>query len=559
MRIVPRAHLNSAYSRLWAQLQARRAVPFARLTLLGKPAVEPTSRGEERIGVLRLVTTTRPSCMGMLLFVLCVCLGPAANAEAGQLRAGAAKVDITNTEAGPVNDPLYVKALVLENDEATACIITVDAVAIAEIGSIGGDYLKTVRATLEQDLGIAPAGVLINASHCHGVVCSDVAERTIQAVRQAREKMVPVRVGTGNGHEDRVQENRRLRLSDGTEVDVRHAYSMPPDEEVVGVGPIDPEIGVLRIDRLDGDPLAIVYNFACHPIQGVPSRGNTADLTGFASRAIEENAGEKTIALFVQGCAGDINPVYYKDVDHPRDAESLGNLLGLSTLRAVHAINTTDDDRLRALNETIALPRADLAPRISALESEQQRLVSSLRGTSLNLKTFLPLAVKYNLSRDYPSYYSHRYLHDRALGRDGLEKLDAENRRNLDAYIRNIHTMENLTRNQTNLALLRKHQAQLVEAGSRTIDVELVGLRIGDFVLLTFPGELTVEIGLDLKARSPHEHTYIAGYTNGYIYYAPTADQLRNVGRAQEDSDCILAPQWQELFETKAEEMLGRL
>ena len=167
--------------------------------------------------------------------------------------------------------------------------------------------------------------------------------------------------------------------------------------------------------------------------------------------------------------------------------------------------------------------------------------------------------VKYQASGEFPSYYSHRYLHDKAIGRNDLEKLDADNRRNMKQYIRNIHTMEQLTRLQTNLALLRKHQTRNLAAAKRSIDVELVGLRIGDFVLVTFPGELTVQIGLNIKQKSPHELTFVAGYTNGYIYYAPTAEQLRNVGGAQEDSDCLLAPQWQMLFEEKVAEMLRGL
>jgi hypothetical protein len=150
-------------------------------------------------------------------------------------------------------------------------------------------------------------------------------------------------------------------------------------------------------------------------------------------------------------------------------------------------------------------------------------------------------------------------LHEKKLGRDDLSKLDADNRRNMQAYMRNIYTMEELTRVQTNLALLRKHQSDNLAAAKRTIDVELVGLRIGDFVLVTFPGELTVETGLGIKKRSPHKLTFVAGYTNGYLYYAPTAEQLRNVGGAQEDSDCILAPQWQKLYEDAVAGLLARL
>jgi hypothetical protein len=58
---------------------------------------------------------------------------------------------------------------------------------------------------------------------------------------------------------------------------------------------------------------------------------------------------------------------------------------------------------------------------------------------------------------------------------------------------------------------------------------------------------------------SPHDLTFIAGYTNGYLYYAPTAEQLRNVGAAQEDSDCILAPEWQQRYEAKVAELLLQL
>ncbi len=480
-------------------------------------------------------------------------------AQAVQLSAGVAKVDITNVDAGPVNDRLWAKALVIKSDTTTAVIISVDAVAIGEIGHIKNDYLPKVRARIEKELGIKPTNVLVNASHCHGVVCADVDERTVQAVKAAAQNMVPVHVGAGRGHEDRVSENRRLKLKNGKELDVRHAYSLPADAEVAEIGPIDPDIGILRLDRTDGRTLAVVYQFACHPIQGVPNKGNTADMTGFASQVIEDNLSDGTIALFLQGCGGDINPVTYKDVNTPRNSEPLGNMLGLSTLKALRKIASQDDARLRVINETLTLPRADLAERIASLEAEQIKQLQSLKGASLNLKTFLPLIVKYKLDEEFPSYYSHKYLLEKQLGRDDLSKLDEENRRNLQQYIANIYTMEQLTRTQTNLALLKMHQAQNIKAGKRTIDVEVVGLRIGEFALVTFPGELTVQIGLGIKQRSPHKLTFVSGYTNGYIYYSPTAEQLLNVGGAQEDSDCILAPEWQALFEAKVADLLKKL
>ncbi|MFO1092670.1 MAG: hypothetical protein U0992_05050 [Planctomycetaceae bacterium] len=469
-----------------------------------------------------------------------------------------AKVDITHPD-GPVSVHLLAKALVISNGEKSITLITLDVVAIGQIGYINNDFLPSLRARIERELHIPPAQVLVNASHCHGIPCSDALERTFQAVKAASEKLVPVRVGASAGNEDRVSENRRLKLKSGREADVRHAYSLPPDDELAEAGPIDPQIGLLRLDALDGRNVAVVYNFACHPIQGMPDGGNTSDMTGFASQVIEDNLDPGAIALFVQGCGGDINPIYYKDVDHPRSAEMLGNVLGLSALQGIRAIKTSGDERFVLVNETISLPRADLVPKIAEIEAEQLRLAQSLGGTSLNLKTFLALAAKYGEAPEFPSYYSHLYLHEQALGRDDTRHLDDQNRRNMQAYMQNVHTMEELTRVNTNLALLKMHHAQNVAAGSRTIDVEVCGLRIGEFVLVTFPGELTVRIGLGIKQRSPHAKTFVAGYTNGYIYYCPTVEQLANRGHAQEDSDCILAEEWQEQFETHVTDLLKRL
>lgn len=475
-----------------------------------------------------------------------------------ELRAGVARVEITDRAARPVNDPSFVKALVLRSGATTAVLITVDAVAISEIGRIPRDFLAKVRARLHTELGISPESVIVNASHCHSIPRPDTDALTVEAVKDAWQNVGPVKVGAGVAHEDRISENRRVKMKDGSEVDLRRAYAMPRDEDVAGVGPIDPQVGVLRLDRADGRPLAVLYHFACHPIMNPPHKGNSADFPGFASRAIEDATG--VIAFFVQGCAGDINPVRYKEVNRPPDAEPLGNLLGLTVVRAARGIATKADATLAVSSETIAIPRgADFAKRIAAIEAEQAKLIASLRPTNLNFKSFLPLLLQHRLWPESPSHYAPSYLHDRALGRDPLAKLDADNRAAIDAYLQNLATMEQLTRLNANLALLKKHRAQTEAAGSPTLDVEVCGLRVGDFKLVTFPGEVTVQVGLDIKRAANDPHAHVSGYTNGYIYYTPTAQQRLNPGYAQEDCDTLVAPEWQQHFEAKALEILKKL
>ncbi len=142
---------------------------------------------------------------------------------------------------------MYARSLALGDGTNTAVLVSVEAVAIAEIGTIQNDFLANVRAQLQEELSLRPQNLLINACHCHVVMCLDVEERTVRAVKEAWANMVPVAMGVGTGREDRIMENRRLR--DGGETDVRMIHGLPPDEEILEVGPVDPEICIRRLDR----------------------------------------------------------------------------------------------------------------------------------------------------------------------------------------------------------------------------------------------------------------------------------------------------------------------
>lgn len=483
----------------------------------------------------------------------------AATTLRAELLAGVARIDITD-RTGPVNDPCFAKALVLNNGDTTAVLITVDAVAIGEIGRIGNGFLANVRGDLEKDLGIPSASVVINASHCHGIIRADTQQLVVQVVKEAAENLVPVKAGAGVGSERRISENRRLWMKDGSQVDMRRAYSMPRDEDVAKVGPIDPQIGLLRLDRADGSMLAVVYQFACHPIMNPPSKGNSADYPGFASKVIEEALGGDAMAFFIQGCGGDINPVRYKEVSRLSDAEPLGTMLGTSVLAATRQIQTDDDGVLKVSNEVISVPRAaDYENRIASIEAEQKKLLAALKPTNINFKAFLPLLLQHKLWPEFPSHHSQSYLHDQALDRKGISQLDADNRALVENYLANIEIMEQLTRLNTNLALLKRHLAETKAADKPTLDVEVCGLRVGDFKLVTFPGEVTVQIGLNIKSLNKDPHAFVSGYTNGYIYYTPTVAQRNNTGYAQEDCDTLVAPEWQAIFEAKALTVLKKL
>ena len=489
---------------------------------------------------------------------------------AGSLRAGVARSDITtDAEGAIIQDPLYAKVLVLDDGRTRAAIIAMDVTAIGGrrvsqrvLDDVGEDFLPKLRDRVQRELNIPGGHVLVNASHTHPpgrLLCDDEeqVDRTFDAVRRAVQNLTAVKVGAGSGYEDRITINRTLRLKNGRDWTIRHANPCPPDDEVAGVGPIDPEIGILRIDRMDGRPLAVVYNFACHPLFGDARGAITANFPGIASRVIEENLGHDAMALFLQGAGGDIIDVFFKDFEHPRDVEQLGTMLGLSTLKALRDVQTKDAT-LSIASETIALPRrTDIPERIAELQQEQTEVLGSLRSTSLNFKSFLPLYLKHVLNPDCPSDYSYRYMQAEKIGTDLLTDMDALNRRNLDKYLANIRAMERLARIQENMATLRKHQAINDESGEATIPAEVQGMKIGDCVLITSPAEVLVEVGLNVKRNSPYEHTFVAAFSNGYMHYGPPAEAYSRGG--YEVTECLLAPEWQQTYEQKANEVIRRL
>jgi hypothetical protein len=70
--------------------------------------------------------------------------------------------------------------------------------------------------------------------------------------------------------------------------------------------------------------------------------------------------------------------------------------------------------------------------------------------------------------------------------------------------------------------VLRFVRSRDEEAGSRTIRTEVHGMAIGDSAWVGIPGELFVEIGLEIKKASPFLHTMVFGYTNDSVGYLPT-------------------------------------
>ena len=122
----------------------------------------------------------------------------------------------------------------------------------------------------------------------------DLQQALVEAALEADAGLQTARLGTGWG-ESAIGVYRR-EFRDGRDVlgeDRDHA--------------IDGLVGVVRVDDLDGNPIAVVFRYSAHPVSvGPQSLVASTDYPGPARDVIERSLGG--LALFVQGCGGNINP-----------------------------------------------------------------------------------------------------------------------------------------------------------------------------------------------------------------------------------------------------------
>jgi hypothetical protein len=159
------------------------------------------------------------------------------------------------------------------------------------------------------------------------------------AINHAQRSAEAVRVGTGYGIAA-IGYNRRQVNPDGTVTWIGR------NPERVVTAPVDPTVSVLRVDTADGSPLAILVNYACHPVTfGPDNLQYSADFPGVATKLVREAFSSKPVCFFLQGAAGDINP-FYATTPLDQDAKKLrdweGEQLGSEAVRVAIGIQSEE-------------------------------------------------------------------------------------------------------------------------------------------------------------------------------------------------------------------------
>jgi hypothetical protein len=274
----------------------------------------------------------------------------------GNLRAGVSKVNITPyvgiwlcgfgarfKPSENIHDDLYARAIVFDDGSENLAMVTCDLLTLDE------SSIESIRKKVQEMTGLKGENILISTTHTHSGPLSShlrgfgpldtawveiLEKKIVGAIISAYMNMQNVSIGAGKGQAN-INMNRR------------------------GGKAIDRELSVIRVNRTDGKPLAVIMNYPCHPVT-VPWSAHTisADYPGVAEELIERAYSGAT-GMFFTGTCGNINPINVcKDFD---EVKRLGTIVGAEALKVSEEITSFESQvDLKATKEKVILKSQEI-------------------------------------------------------------------------------------------------------------------------------------------------------------------------------------------------------
>ena len=402
-------------------------------------------------------------------------------AQAAELRAGRAAVDITPSKGMPMagyyhvrlnegtHDELQSKAIVFEYGSERAALVALDLVSIPK------RFVVEARRLIEARNGIPASHVMISATHSHtgpsmgsrlqradnkaAKIAADYHKALpgliAESVEQAVADLQPATVSAAVGHEDSISFIRRFRMEDGSTG--WNPGKLNPNI-IEPLGEIDPAVPVVYFETPDQKPLATYVNFANH-LDTVGGMEFSADYPYTVAKMLAEVRGPEMVTAFTIGTAGNINHLDVKSGTPQKghgEAARIGTILAGEVLRTFRKLEMAEPGAVQGSRRIVPLK----TPTVTSEDVTWAQGVVDRYG-------------KPGASPFYDQVKAFKFL-------------------------------------------------ELKEHNGKPIDAEVQVITIGDEIAwVALPGEIFVELGQAIKLASPYPITIIAELANGSIGYVP--------------------------------------
>lgn len=396
------------------------------------------------------------------------------------MRAGFSQIDFTPIEgfmpgeglpfwAWGTRCPLLASAAAFAGEEESVILVSADLLLFSTARA------NDLRARIGAATGVPTSHIMLAATHTH-TGASDYAEFygtpgepevaayvdacIVKAATEAYQRISDgFSVGTGKGIENRMSFNRDCVMDDGSIVSIPGAAAK---DHIVGyLGTVDTDVHVMRVDNAAGEAACFIVNYANHPDNHNTHRNEfSADFPGYLRNNLQRAFGKDTVVLFFNGACGDVNAYNYKSGVSERYASPVTYM--------AEEIGNMLAETVFAIHREIKVTATDIPIKAVVRTDTYQKRVPAA------WEIEQALATKAHIEAGERLRFEERYAADAALSFD---------------------------------------------PASPDITVEMQGIRLGDWRIITTPGETYTEIGLAIKALAPDDKILVSELTNGWVGY----------------------------------------
>jgi hypothetical protein len=387
-----------------------------------------------------------------------------------------------------IHDETQARSLVLDDGETSLAFVVMDLCMVPR------EVLDNAKVRAQEITKIPVKNMMISATHTHsgGTACSVfqsdpdetylqfLTDRAADAIIRANNNLAPAKIGWGVGNEPTQVFNRRWRMKPGTPIinpfglsdEVQMNPGIGNPNLLEPAGPIDSEVPVISVQSPDGTPIALLANYSLHYVGGTGKGEVSADYFGMFADRIQhmigaENQSIPFVAMMSNGTSGDINNVNF-------GAEAVTPMPPYSKMQLV----------------------------ANTLAAETFKVYQKIQ-----YQDWIPLGVQQK---------------EILLGVRLPNERDMARAKEIVSNAKGPHmeTREEIYARETILINEYPEQVPLI----------LQAFQLGDLAITAIPCEVFVEIGLEIKDKSPFNQTFTISLANGYNGYLPTPEHHKMGG-----------------------------
>ncbi len=260
-----------------------------------------------------------------------------------------------NRPAEGIHDSIWAKALIVKDNSKKYAIITIDILGLPP--NVKTDLLKRIAGK-----GWSAENIMLLPSHSHGSLeMAALNSRNILGIKQIGLFQSELLEFFLNKLETLIIDADKNFQSVKIETASRQIENLNRNRR--GGNEVDRELTVTRVDKMNGDPLAVLVNWTAHPtfIDGKDMLVS-AEWPGYLQTELQQMIGKGVTVMYYNGAEGDQSPVLDKNLNAYEKIQEYGKVIAEKVYSIYREIETKENVNLSFNFKIVQLPERKAHP-----------------------------------------------------------------------------------------------------------------------------------------------------------------------------------------------------